>query len=140
MATQTQEQTKQKAEECLDNPVGWFEMPVTDMERAKKFYTAVFGYQFDMLKAPGGPFQMAMFPMAPHGKGSAGALMKGDGYTPSHEGAMVYFSVPAIESALGNVAQNGGKVLRPKASIGQYGYMAIFQDSEGNRAALHSLT
>ncbi len=71
--------------------------------------------------------------------GATGSLIRGEGYSPSHSGTMVYFSVADIEAVLRKVNERGGKTLTPLTSIGEYGFVATFEDSEGNRVALHSL-
>jgi predicted enzyme related to lactoylglutathione lyase len=118
------------------NPVNWFEIPITDVNRSKKFYEAVFGLQITLTEF--GPLKMGWFPMENGVYGATGSLVKGDGYIPSHSGTLVYFSVPDIEVVLERVKTNGGKVLQPKTGIGQYGFIAHFEDSEGNKVALHS--
>jgi predicted enzyme related to lactoylglutathione lyase len=117
------------------NPVNWFEIPVSDVQRATKFYEAAFGVKL----APNemGPLQMAWFPMEKGAPGAAGTLVKGEGFTPSHQGSMVYFRVEAIDATLKKIVKAGGKTLLPRTSIGQYGFIAHFADSEGNRVALH---
>ena len=120
------------------NPVNWFEIPVNDLNRAKQFYETVFGLQLSLNEM--GPMKMAWFPMAPETAGATGTLMKAEGYTPSHAGTLVYFSVTNIDGILAEVDANGGKVLLPKTGIGEHGYIAHFQDCEGNRVALHSKT
>ena len=70
--------------------------------------------------------------------GAAGTLVKAEGYSPSHEGSVVYFNVSEIEGTLERVEQNGGRTLMPKMGIGEHGFIAHFEDSEGNRVALHS--
>ncbi len=119
------------------NPVTWFEIPVSDMQRATKFYEAALSVKL----APNqmGPLQMAWFPMEKGAAGAAGSLVKGDGYVPSHQGSMVYFTVDAIDATLARIAKAGGKKLFPKTSIGQYGFIAHFEDSEGNRVSLHEV-
>ena len=113
------------------NAVGWFEIPVNDLARAKRFYEKVFGVALQSLEMGGS--SMEMFPAAPELPGAGGALIKSEGYTPSHAGSVVYFSVGSIEDALGRVGSNGGHVLVPKLSIGEFGFIAHFQDPEGNR-------
>ena len=120
------------------NPVNWFEIPVNDLERAKQFYETVFGFQLSLNEM--GPMKMAWFPMTQGGPGATGTLIQSEGYAPSHAGTLVYFSVPGIEGALDKVNANGGKLLMPKTSIGEYGHIAHFRDCEGNRVALHSRT
>jgi hypothetical protein len=118
------------------NPVGWFEIPVRDMGRAKAFYEHVFGLTLEVHEL--GPLTMAWFPMHPEAKGSMGSLVKNDAYTPSHAGTLVYFTAPDIGATLQRVAEKGGKVLNRKTSIGKFGFVGHFEDSEGNRVALHS--
>ena len=123
---------------AADNPVNWFEIPVNDIARATRFYEGVFGVKLDPMNM--GPAQMAMFPMNPEGTNAGGALVKTEGYVPSHAGTVVYFAVADIEGTLTKIGANGGSTLVPKMSIGPYGFIAQFQDSEGNRVALHSMS
>lgn len=119
------------------NPVIWFEIPVVDMERGKAFYEAVFGRQLTVVSM--GPRQMAMFPMEMGIPGIGGALVKEEHFVPSYTGTMVYFSVADIADTLNKVVANKGKALIPKTSIGEYGFCAYFEDSEGNRIGLHTM-
>lgn len=134
-AVQEKETTNQE-KTCTDNPIGWAEIPVIDMERAKTFYGSTFGFQFEMANL--GQYQMAMFPMTADGTGASGALMKGDTYKPSYDGAVVYFSVQNIEEVMKKATAAGGIIIQPKKSIGRYGFIAFFEDLEGNRIALHA--
>jgi predicted enzyme related to lactoylglutathione lyase len=118
------------------NPVQWFEIPARDLARAKGFYQGVFGYQFTHMDM--GPSAMEMFPWEQGGTGCAGALIVTEGYTPSHAGTVVYFTVDDIEGTLAKVQAQGGKTLVPKMSIGEFGFIGQFEDSEGNRLGLHS--
>ena len=120
------------------NPVNWFEIPVNDLEGAKQFYETVFNLQLSLNEM--GPMKMAWFPMTQGVGGATGTLMKSEGYAPSHAGTLVYFSVNDIEGTLAKINANGGKTLMPKTGIGEHGYIAHFQDCEGNRVALHSMT
>jgi uncharacterized protein len=119
------------------NPVNWFEIPVLNLDRAKKFYEDVFAFQFTAETME--PYSLAFFPMAEGASGATGALIQGGTYKPSHTGTIVYFSVADIDEILRRVTANGGKTVLPKKSIGQYGFIAHFDDSEGNRLALHSM-
>ena len=119
------------------NPVNWFEIPVNDLERAKSFYEAVFNYEMKITEMD--KFRMAWFPSSMEGFGASGTLFQGESYVPSHEGTMVYFAVDDIEATLNRVKEHGGKVLNPKMSIGEYGFVGHFEDCEGNRVALHSV-
>jgi predicted enzyme related to lactoylglutathione lyase len=85
-----------------------------------------------------GPSDMAMFPSTMGAPGSAGCLIKTEGYTPSYDGTVVYFSVKDIEGTLAKARATGGKTVVPKMSIGEHGFIGQFEDSEGNRVALHS--
>jgi uncharacterized protein len=118
------------------NAVGWFEIPVTDLDRAVKFYESVLGIKLSRNEM--GPLKMAWFPWEEDAMGAAGSLVKADGYTPSYAGTLVYFAVQDIDGTLAKINANGGKTLLPKMSIGEYGFIAHFQDTEGNRVALHS--
>jgi hypothetical protein len=118
------------------NPVGWFEIPVADMPRAKSFYEQVFGIALE--RHDMGPLQMAWFPMLPDAKGASGSLVKHEAYNPSQAGTLIYFTVTDIDTVLQRAAQAGGEVLQPKKGIGDYGFVGHFADSEGNRVAVHS--
>jgi uncharacterized protein len=126
--------------EITHNVVGWFEIPVTDMDRAARFYETVF--DFKLTRAKMGPLDMAWFPGVENSIGSAGSLVFEPGhYKPSSTGTLIYFTAFSgdVSIELGRVAGAGGKVLMPKKLISkEVGYMAIFLDSEGNRIALHS--
>jgi hypothetical protein len=120
------------------NPVNWFEIAVNDLARAKTFYEQVLGVSFVSMEM--GPARMEMFAGDPANPGAAGALMASDGYTPSHDGTLVYFSVEDIEGTLSKVNGYGGKTLQPKMGIGEHGFIGLFEDTEGNRLGLHSRT
>ena len=118
------------------NLVGWFEIPVTDMARAKAFYEHVF--EVELEEHPMGPNLMAWFPTWEGKIGATGTLIKGEGYVPSAEGTLVYFTAPDIEAALARAEEKGGRILAPRFSIGEYGFVGLLLDTEGNRIALHS--
>lgn len=120
------------------NPVGWFEISVTNMSRAKKFYESVFGFELTLGNVGG--YDMAFFPSQRELPGAAGALISGEGYSPSRTGTVVYFPVADIAATLAKVEQSGGKTTLPKKSIGEHGFIAWFDDSEGNTIALHAMT
>ena len=119
------------------NPVIWFEIPVVDMARGKGFYEAVLNQKLNIVDM--GPRQMAMFPMEMEASGIGGALVKEETFVPSYAGTIVYFSVADIIETLNKVAANNGKILIPKTPIGEYGFCAYFEDSEGNRIGLHTM-
>jgi hypothetical protein len=118
------------------NPVGWFEIPVKDMARAKAFYEHVFALKLEEHQM--GPQSMAWFPMQEGVTGSAGSLVKGEGYQPSLEGVLVYFTTPDIDATLSRAKEKGGQVITEKTSIGEHGFYALVQDTEGNLIGLHS--
>ncbi|MEL7046652.1 MAG: VOC family protein, partial [Pseudomonadota bacterium] len=117
------------------NPVSYFEIPVTDMDRAIAFYEAVFKQSLTRTVIDGN--EMALFPYDEQGQGATGALAKGVSYTPSISGPRIYFSVISIEETLNLAVAAGGRVAYPKTSIGDF-WVAEFDDSEGNRIALSS--
>ena len=120
----------------MANPVNWFEIPVKDIERGKKFYEEVLGLELSRQKMD--DIEMAWFPMEEGGAGATGSLVQAESYNPSYDGSVVYFSVADIESTLAKAESNGGKVVTPKMDIGEYGFIGHFEDSEGNRIGLHT--
>lgn len=122
------------------NVVGWFEIPVADMKRAKVFYEKVF--DIEILVEQFGNTLMGWFPFPEdlEARGAGGSLVENKGfYTPSTDGTLVYFSCKEINTELNRVEAAGGKILQQKTLIrDDIGYMALFIDSEGNRIALHS--
>ncbi|QSE97047.1 VOC family protein [Fulvivirga lutea] len=126
--------------ELESNVVGWFEVPVNDMPRAIKFYEKVFDFKIERHEM--GELDMGWFPSNHKAGGAMGSLVKHpDFYTPSHEGPLVYFTAHSgdLNNELKRIEPAGGKVLMPKKLITEdIGYMAIFEDTEGNRVALHS--
>jgi predicted enzyme related to lactoylglutathione lyase len=121
------------------NPVGWFEIYVRDMPRAKAFYEAVFGVVLDKQEKIGpGLREMWTFPMAKDASGAAGALALMDGGGPEGNAVLVYFSCEDCAQEACRVAANGGRVMKEKFAAGDYGYIAIVVDTEGNAIGLHS--
>ena len=118
------------------NSVTWFEIPVSDFARAKSFYEAILGTT--IAENDIGDSKMGWFPWEQGAPGSAGAIIQHEAYTPSHSGTLVYLSVEDIESTLERIESNDGKILKGKQSIGEFGFVAHFEDTEGNRVALHS--
>ncbi|MCZ6594269.1 MAG: VOC family protein [Bacteroidetes bacterium] len=119
------------------NPVGWFEIPVTDMDRAKAFYEKAFEMQIKVVDLGG--TLMGWFPNVDDVIGATGSLIKQESYIPSHEGTLVYFSSADVQIELNRIETAGGKILQGKTQISpEHGYMAVFEDTEGNRVALHS--
>jgi predicted enzyme related to lactoylglutathione lyase len=119
------------------NPVGWFEIYVQDMARAKAFYESVLGAKLESL--PGPEVEMWAFPMQQSAAGAAGALVKMAGFPSGGNSVIVYFMCDdcAVEEA--RVQGAGGKVEKPKMSIGPYGFISLVVDTEGNMIGLHSM-
>ena len=120
----------------MENTVVWFEIPVNDLDRAMKFYSDVMGIEFHEQADENS--KMAFFPF---GQGAAsGALVLSYGYVPSNSGAVIYLNGGAdLDEPLGRVEAAGGKITISKMSIGENGFFAHFEDTEGNRVALHSM-
>ena len=112
--------------------INWFEIPVKDVQRAVEFYGAVIGEPMGTMDGPDGP--MHIFP---GDDGAAGALTTEDS-VPAEGGVLVYLYSPDIDAALERIAAAGGEVLVPKTSIGPFGFIGRFRDSEGNTVALHT--
>jgi uncharacterized protein len=122
-----------------NNPVGWFEIPVTDMERAINFYNTVLNIQIQKMEFGG--FFMGWFPFDESGIGASGALVQHEEYKPSADGVLLYFTAHSgdLSIELGRVSQAGGKILSEKKLITEdIGYMGLFTDTEGNKMAIHS--
>lgn len=119
----------------MTNPVFYFEIPVKSMDRAIAFYSKTFEVTFERQNIDGN--EMALFPYVPGREGATGALAKGDSYTPSRHGTRVYFSTPDIDATLNKAITAGGKLIYPKTDTGEYGFVAEFEDTEGNCVALH---
>ncbi len=126
--------------EIQKNVVGWFELPVVDMDRAIAFYEAVFGFKIERHQM--GELDMGWFPSNHQAIGAMGSLVKHpDFYKPSHDGLLIYFTAHSgdLSNELAKVEAAGGKVLTPKKQISEdVGFMGLVEDTEGNRIALHS--
>ncbi len=120
-----------------NNSVGWFEIYVQDMDRAKRFYEAVFSIRLERLESPG--IEMWAFPMQPQLPGASGALVKMEGFEPGGNSTIVYFTCADCSVEAGRAAGGGGKIFKDKFSIGQYGFVALVTDTEGNMIGLHSM-
>lgn len=122
------------------NALNWFEIPVTDTARAKKFYETIFDVQMFSDNMMG--MEMTFFPGDPENQTGkvSGALVKSDMHKPGMDGTIVYLNAnPAIQTVVDKIEAAGGKVIMPKTKItDDIGYMAFFIDSEGNRMGLHA--
>ena len=121
----------------MASALNWFEIPVTDLDRAKAFYGEVLAGELT-LQDMDGEGTMAILP---YEDGVGGALVKSEtwNYKPSQEGSIVYLNGgDDLSVPLGRVESAGGKVLVDKMGIGENGFIAFFQDTEGNKVGLHS--
>lgn len=117
----------------LSNPVIYFEIPVSNMERAIRFYQSVFQFDFQLETIDNN--EMALFPFYDNATGISGALAKGEVYIPTNNGILIYFSTGNIQTTLQSAVSNGGQILYPITDNG-IGLVAEFEDTEGNRIAL----
>jgi predicted enzyme related to lactoylglutathione lyase len=122
----------------LNNPVGWFEIHVSDLARAVIFYEKVFSQKLLPLPSEDPSIKMMMFTGDMNSPGTTGALVQHPMKKPSTEGALIYFS--CVDCALNEklALENKGKVFKSKFSIGPNGFISIIGDSEGNAIGLHS--
>ena len=126
----------------MNNPVNWFEIATENIERAKEFYAAVFKKEFEYLEMPGSEeisdTKMYMFHGNPETGGALGALVQADDNKPSANGTIIYFDCEDVANETSRVDAAGGKLLFPKMSIGEFGFIAQCIDTEGNRIGFHS--
>jgi predicted enzyme related to lactoylglutathione lyase len=119
-----------------NNPVGWFEIYVVDMKRAKKFYEAVLKVKLEKLGNP--EIEMWAFPMNMEGSGASGSLVRMPSVPSGGNSTLVYFSCTDCAIEEGRVVKAGGRIQKSKMSIGQYGFISLAFDTEGNMFGLHS--
>ncbi len=114
---------------------GWFEIPVSDFERAKIFYETIFDMEIHVMDL--GALKMGIFP---HTAEVGAAICQGEWYQPSDKGTIVYLNAnPDLSLVLNRIEAAGGKIIQAKKQISpEHGFMALFDDCEGNRLALHS--
>lgn len=121
----------------MKNPIGWIEIYVQDMDRAKAFYEQVFQIKLDKLE--GMEIEMWTFPMQEDAYGAAGALIKIPKCPSGGNSTVVYFMCDDCEIEANRAVEAGGKIELPKKSIGEHGFMALVIDTEGNIIGLHSM-
>ena len=128
---------------ALANPVGWFEIYVENMARARKFYESVFQVTLNKLAGPtvkdAPETEMWAFPMAMDRYGAPGALVKMGGFPPGRNSVLVYFTCEDCAVEAKRAKDAGGRIMNEKMSIGEYGHIALAFDSEGNMIGLHSM-
>lgn len=123
----------------MQNAISWFEIPATDLPRAAKFYETIFSIKLNPLDMEN--IKMRMFPVDST-TGVGGAIVDSGGFhKPSHDGPMIYLTAdPDLQNVLDKVEAAGGKIFLPKSEISpEFGYMAVINDTEGNRIGLHSM-
>jgi uncharacterized protein len=120
------------------NSIGWFDVYVEDMARAVAFYQSVFRQTLENIGDPTGEMQMMAFPTDMKVYGAGGALVKSSHTRPGVGGTMLYFSCADCAVEGSRVSGAGGQVVRPKFSIGEFGWVTLCMDTEGNMIGLHS--
>ena len=125
----------------MKNPVGWFEIYVDDITRAKQFYQAVFNIELTELTPPsdGSSLQMWAFPSDMQVYGASGALVQMPDVTAGGNSTLIYFSCEDCAEEAARISSAGGKIQEEKTSIGEYGFIVLAFDTEGNMIGLHSL-
>jgi predicted enzyme related to lactoylglutathione lyase len=120
-----------------DNPVGWFEIYVQDMERARKFYEAMLQVKLEPRK--GGDLEFMAFPRSSTSYGAGGALVTMQGVPSGGNSTLVYFSCQDCAEEARRAVTAGGKIMREKFPIGTHGFIVLAFDTEGNLFGLHSM-
>ena len=120
-----------------NNPVDWFEIYVQDMDRARAFYESVLVVRLERLDSPG--IEMWAFPRQPEATGAAGSLVKMEGYPSGGNSTIVYFSCVDCAVEAQRASTQGGRIVKAKFSIGQYGFISLVTDTEGSMIGLHSM-
>lgn len=122
----------------MKNAINWFEIPVKNFDKAKKFYETILGADMHLMEAMG--MKSAFFPAEMITGGIGGCIIQGEGHEPSSKGSLVYLNGgDDLGVPLSRVEAAGGKILLPKTSIGPNGFMAHFTDTEGNKVGFHSM-
>lgn len=122
----------------MKNSINWFEIPVKNFDRAKKFYSTIMGAEVAEMPHP--EFKYGMLPADMQNGGVGGGLVQGAGFEPSDKGSLIYLNGgDDLSVPLSKVEKAGGKIILPKTAIGPNGFMAHFMDTEGNKIAFHSM-
>lgn len=120
-----------------NNPVNWFEIYVQDMDRAKSFYEAVLNVKLTKINSPG--IEMWGFPTNLEKFGTSGSLVKMEGFPSGGNSIIIYFRSKDCSTELQRVVKNGGRIQKEKMDIGEYGFIALAYDTEGNMFGLYSM-
>lgn len=125
--------------DLMNNPISWFEIYVDDMDRAKMFYQSIFKITLERLNVPDeSNLHMWSFPSDFEQHGASGALVKMEGFSAGNNSTLVYFSCEDCAVEESRVVEAGGMIQQAKMSIGEYGYITLVVDTEGNLFGLHS--
>ncbi len=121
----------------MENAITWAEIPVMNFARAKRFYETVLKVKITLLPTPRGNW--GMFPHEMGEAGGGGAIVPGKGYEPSKKGSLIYLNGGNdLGKPLSRVEKAGGKIVSSKTPNGDWGFIAIFTDTEGNKIGFHS--
>lgn len=118
------------------NPVGWFDLNVANLDRAKKFYETVFN--LELTDAPIEWGKQSFFPFSQENPNISGALVEKPDFVPSRNNTVIYFETEDNIAEEQRIETAGGKIVQHKMSIGEFGFISIFIDTEGNTVGLHS--
>lgn len=124
------------------NPIVWFEIYVNDMSRAQKFYETVFAITLSELPTPDtvdNSMKMVAFPQNMEGFGAGGALVKMDGFGAGNNSTIVYFGSEDCALEESKIENAGGTIFKQKQSLGEFGFMVLANDTEGNMIGIHSM-
>jgi predicted enzyme related to lactoylglutathione lyase len=122
----------------MKNAINWFEIPVKNFDKTKKFYETILDNELQIMEAMG--MKSAFFPAEMETGGIGGCIIQGEGYEPSPKGSLIYLNGgDDLSIPLSRVEAAGGKIILPKTAIGHNGFMAHFTDPEGNKVGLHSM-
>ena len=122
----------------MANAINWFEIPVKNFSKAKTFYEIILGADMQLMEAMG--MKSAFFPADMENGSIGGCIIEGQGYEPTNKGSLIYLNGGEdLSNVLSRVEKAGGKITLPKTAIGENGFMAHFEDTEGNKIGLHSM-
>ena len=125
----------------ITNPIVWFEIYVNDMKRAQSFYESVFDLKLEELPTPADmkdEMKMMAFPFDMNGPGASGTIVKMKGFEAGNNSTIIYFNSPDCAIEERKIESAGGKIFKSKQSLGEYGFMILAMDTEGNMFGVHS--
>lgn len=98
----------------------------------------MFSLSLEELNSPEPEMEMWAFPMSMEATGASGALVKMPGFPCGGNSTLVYFSCEDCAVEEGKAKALGGRIQKSKMSIGEYGFITLAFDTEGNLFGLHS--